>query len=93
MCDTTEVDIKKSSRMKSTQNTKGKINICCADLAMCVLFMISGGLGLQWLKVGLPFPSQRLSQAALVRTHGILATKPVVSDKGPAPSTLEKRIS
>ena len=52
--------------------------------------MISGSLGLQRLEVrlGVPEFGARLWQLK----HQILATRPVVSDKGPGPLALQKRI-
>ena len=52
--------------------------------------MISGSLGLQRLevKLGVPEFGARLWQLK----HQILATRPVVSDKGPGPLALQKRI-
>ena len=52
--------------------------------------MISGGLTCNDLEQGLG--SQPEIQAGLCqRKHQILATRPVVSDKGPGPSALHKR--
>ena len=52
--------------------------------------MISGSLGLQRLEVrlGVPEFGARLWQLK----HQTLATRPVVSDKGPGPLALQKRI-
>ena len=64
-------------------------------LSLCilfkVLFLILDGLGLRWLGAGLGFPAR--DRQLRWRKHQILATRQVVSDKGPVPSALQKRIS
>ena len=56
------------------------------------MMVISSGLGLQCLEVGLGFPTR--NWAGLWQwKHQILATRPVVSDIGPDPLALQKRIS
>ena len=54
--------------------------------------VISSGLGLQCLEVGLGFPTR--DWAGLQQgKHQSLSARPVVSDIGPDPSALQKRIS
>ena len=54
--------------------------------------MISGGLNLQQLGAGLGFPAR--DQAGLQQgEHQTLAARPVVSNKGPGPSALQKKTS
>ena len=54
--------------------------------------MISHGLGLQWLRAGLGFPLRDWVWVLVVRAPDP-NLRPVVSDKGPGPLTLQKRIS
>ena len=56
------------------------------------LRLISGGLGLQQLGVGFGFPARDWAGSQQWE-HQVLATGPGVSDKGPGPSALWKRIS
>ena len=51
--------------------------------------LISGGLGMQLLGGRLGFPATEWGHVVVV----ILAIRPVVSDKGPGPLALQKRIS
>ena len=51
-----------------------------------------GGLDVQWLRTGLRFPAGNWA-VSQQRKHQILATRTVVSDKGPGPSALQKGIS
>ena len=53
------------------------------------ILVISGGLNLQQLGAGLGFPAR--DQAGLQQgEHQTLAARPVVSNKGPGPSALQK---
>ena len=54
-------------------------------------FLISGGLGLQRLGPGLGFPARDWAGSQQCK-HQVRATRPVVSDTGPGPSALQKRI-
>ena len=57
------------------------------------IILISSGLDLQWLEVGLEFPARLNSEARLQQwEHQILATRPVVSDKDRGSSVFQKRI-
>ena len=53
--------------------------------------LISSGLPLQWLGAGLGFPARDWAGSQQCK-HQVRATRPVVSDTGPGPSALQKRI-
>ena len=53
--------------------------------------LISSGLRLRWLGAGLGFPARDWAGSQQYK-HQVLATRPVVSDTGPGPSALQKRI-
>ena len=52
--------------------------------------LISGGLSLQQLEAGLGFPGREV-EVGVWWEHWILATRPVVSDKGPWPFSLAEK--
>ena len=52
--------------------------------------LILGGLSLQQLEAGLGFPGREV-EVGLWWEHWILATRPVVSDKGPWPFSLAEK--
>ena len=54
--------------------------------------LISGGLRLQWLEMGLGFPDRDWIGSWWWKDQ-ILTIRPVVRDKGSGPSALKKRIS
>lgn len=65
--------------------------MCLKDV-LKIIYLISSGLGLQQLEMGLGFPARDWTGSWQWKDQ-ILAIRPVVRDKGSDPSALEKRIS